>query len=439
MTSQVRSAVVVAPLGPPSDLVEQLPPSGSPERWPWLQQLRRQRALPLEPWLAALESGQVAPEHDLMAILADHLDGPSMARLLRWWLQAPDPDPALPPLLVPRREPQALPVLRQACADGVSHPQRLEALLPLLGHQRDPQDFPLLQRLALEPLPLGVRQAALEGLCRGLAAWPLAALRPTLLRLATDLHPPLAAAAVDALARLPEPRPDLLSLAGGPLDPAVSARLERRLRRLPPSPLVLLLHGRAGGVVPPELGALAADLQHRRGAPVVLETLTADAPPPLPAASAEPTTVVPLFLLPGGHVRHDVPRRLARWRAAGPLRVLPFLGAWPAWQRVLAAEVEQLAGRGGAARPLLVHHPVEGSLPLRYLAHLATFCGARCLAVPYAHAEGVEGVPWSGEPALPLALAASRLTDGLGSWLGPPLLGRPHCSQALLNLLVALP
>jgi hypothetical protein len=202
---------------------------------------------------------------------------------------------------------------------------------------------------------------------------------------------------------------------------------------------VLLIHGRSGGVVPPELGALAAEVQHRRGAPVILEALTAAELPPLPVTPAEPTTAVPLFLLPGGHVRQDVPLRLVRWRAAGTVRALPFLGAWPAWQRILAAEVERLAGGRGAARPLLVHHPVEGSLPQRYLAHLASFCGARCLAVPYADAEGVEVVPWPGEPALPLALAASRLTDGMGAWLGPSLLGRPHCSQALLELLVALP
>jgi hypothetical protein len=82
---------------------------------------------------------------------------------------------------------------------------------------------------------------------------------------------------------------------------------------------------------------------------------------------------------------------------------------------------------------------VEGSLAQRYLAHLASFCGARCLAVPYADAERLESLPGSGEPALPLALAASRLTDGLGSWLGPSLLARPQCGQALLDLLVALP
>ncbi|MEB3194239.1 MAG: CbiX/SirB N-terminal domain-containing protein [Cyanobacteriota bacterium] len=431
---------MVAPQGPPADLVAQLPPIGSPKRWPWLQELRRQGPLPLEPWLAALESGLVSPEPDLMAILADHLDGPAMARLLRWWLLLDGlPDPALPPLLVPRREPQALAALRQACTDHGSDPQRLEALLPLLGHQRDPDDFPLLQRLALTPLPLGVRQAALEGMCRGLAAWPLPALRQTLLLLAKDLHPPLAAVAVDALARLPDSRPALLSLSHQPLDPAVGARVARRLRGLPPNPLVLLIHGRSGGVLPPEMQTLAAELQERRGAPVILETLTGEDLPPLQPSPAGCTTLVPLFLLPGGHVRRDVPRRVARWRAAGAVRALPFLGAWPAWQAALAEEVKRLAAPTGAATALLVHHPVEGSLPQRYLDHLATLCGARCLAVPYSWADGSLATPLPQGPALPMALAASRLTEGLGAWLGPPLLARPHCRQGLLELLVALP
>ncbi len=439
MTSQVDSAAVAPSQGPPADLVAQLPPPGSPERWPWLLQLRRRSPLPLEPWLRALEDGRILPQHDLMAVLADHLDGPAMARLLHWWLRGEPRDPALPALIVPRRDPHGLAALRQACTAPAADPELLLPLLPLLGHQRDPADFPLLQRRALDPGPARLRQAALEGLCRGLAAWPLQALRRTLLTLAGDLHPPLAAAAVDALARLPTARPALLTLASQALDPSVAERVERRVRRLSPTALVLFVHGRAGGLVPPELAALAQELEERRGAPVTLETLTAEEPPPLPVPSADGTTLVPLFLLPGGHVRRDLPVRLGRWRAAGPVRVLPFLGAWPAWQASLAEEVKRLAGQRQGAAPLLVHHPVEGPLPQRYLAHLATTCDARCLAVPYATAEEGDGLMWPPPPALPLALAASRLTDRLGAWLGPPLLARPHCGQALVDLLVALP
>lgn len=436
---QPLSAAVALSQGPPADLVDQLPPPGSPDRWPWLQQLRRQRHLPLEPWLLALESGQLAPHQDVMAVLADHLNGPAMARLLHWWLLTEPRDPALPSLIVPRRDPQALVALRQACAAGGADREALVPLLPLLGCQRDAADFPLLQRLALEPGSLRLRQAALEGLCRGLAIWPRPALRRTLQVLARDLHPPLAAAAVDALARLPQARPALCSLARQALDPDVAARLTRRLQRLSPAPLVLIVHGRSGGAVPPELASLALELEELRGRPVILETLTAPEPPPLLSPTPELTTLVPLFLLPGGHVRRDLPGRLRRWRDAGPVRVLPFLGAWPAWQAHLAAELQRLAAQQEGARPLLVHHPVEGSLPQRYLAHLASHCGARCLAVPYPAADGAQLPPLPEAPALPLALAASRLTDGLGAWLGAPLLARPHCRRALRELLVELP
>jgi hypothetical protein len=423
----------------PAGWVVALPPFGSPERWPWLQRLRRQRAVPLEPWLEALESGQLFPHADLLAALADHLDGPAMARLLRWWLRITPRDPNLPGLLVHRRDPHGRGALREACCDPSTDPEALWALLPLLGHQRHPGDFPLLRGIALEPGPLRLRQAALEGLCRGLGAWPRPALRLALTTLARDIHPPLAASAIDALARLPEARPSLRALARqGGLDPAASARLERRLRRLPAAPLVLLIHGRTGGVVPPELAALALELEERRGAPVLVESLTAPEPPAFPAPGAERSTVVPLFLLPGGHVRRDVPARLRRWRAAGPVRALPFLGAWPAWQALLAAEVERLAAGAEGLEPLLVHHPVEGPLPRRYMRHLLSRCGARGL--PFAPApDGDSALQHLSAPALPLALATSRLTDGLGDGLGIPLLARPEVRAGLARLLEDLP
>ncbi|MFM7236972.1 MAG: CbiX/SirB N-terminal domain-containing protein [Cyanobium sp.] len=436
---QADSPAVVPTPGQLADVVAQLPPPGSADRWPWLQTLRRRPSFPLEPWLQALEAGLLAPQQDLMAVLADHLDGPAMVRLLQWWLRSAAQDPSLPPLLVPRPDPQALVVLRQACAAPDAPGDRLVALLPLLGHQRDPADFPLLRELALQPGPLQLRMAALEGICRGLAAWPLPPLRRMLTTLAGDLHAPLAEAAVDALARLPGARVSLVALRNRALDPAVAGRLERRLARMAPTPLVLLIHGRSGGLVPEELLALARELEARRGAPVHLETLTAPELPPLPEPSAALTTLVPLFLLPGGHVRHDVPQRVARWRAAGAVRRLPFLGAWAAWQAALVEEVNRLAAPTEAATPLLVHHPVEGSLPQRYLSHLASLCGASCLALPYPSAEGGGAPPPPQEPALPLAMASCRLTDGFAAWLGSPLLGRRQCRQALLELLVALP
>ncbi|MEB3318434.1 MAG: CbiX/SirB N-terminal domain-containing protein [Cyanobacteriota bacterium] len=425
--------------GPPDALVAALPPPGSPDRWPWLQRLRRQPSLPLEPWLRALERGDLTPQTDLMAVLAIHMDGPAMARLLRWWSGSEPWDPALPALIVSRRDPCGRLALLQACKAAKPDPERQAALLPLLGHQRDPADFPLLCQAALEAGPMRLRLAALEGLCRGLSAWPRPALRRALMVLISDLHPPLAEAAVDALARLPEARPLLMQLSRQTLAPSVTARLRRRLGRLPAAPLVLILHGRAGGGVPAELVGLAQELEHRRGAPVILEALTAADPPPIPTPPATSTTLVPLFLLPGGHVRQDLPARLRRWRDAGPVRVLPFLGAWPAWQALLREEIKRLAAQGEPRPPLLLHHPMEGPLSRRYLDHLAAHCDAHCRPLTLSGQEVETTATLTPGPVLPLILAASRLSEGLGAGLDLPLLARPALRQGLLQLLEELP
>ncbi|MEB3259339.1 MAG: CbiX/SirB N-terminal domain-containing protein [Cyanobacteriota bacterium] len=433
------SAPVASLPGSPDDVVAALPPPGSPERWPWLQRLRRQPELSPDPWVRALESGALEPQTDLLAALADHLDGTAMARLLRWWSQSEPCDPTLPALLVPHRHPRARQALREAWSAADDDPARRAALLPLLGHQRDPADFPLLRHVALEPGPAPLRLAALEGLSRGLSAWPRPALRHTLRALITDLLPPVAEAAVEALARLPEARPLLVGLARRDLDPVVAARLRRRLARLPATPVVLLLHGRAGGQVPPEITALAEALEQRRGAPVLLETLTAEPPPSPPLALAARITLVPLFLLPGGHVRRDVPERARRWRRTGPVRVLPFLGAWPSWQALLREEVRGLAGQENAAEPLLLHHPVEGLLSRRYLDHLAAFCHARCHPLSPPAGERQEPSAWAEAPMLPLVLATSRLTEDHRAEGAVPLLARPALREGLLQLLEELP
>jgi sirohydrochlorin ferrochelatase len=210
---------------------------------------------------------------------------------------------------------------------------------------------------------------------------------------------------------------------------------------LRPHPLLLLVHGRSGGVVPAELQALAADLQARRGVPVALRALTAPAPVPPPRLVDRPLALVPLLLLPGGHVRHDVATVLAELRRGGPVRRWPFLGAWPAWQAVLAREVAALAGAGAA--PRLLHHPLEGPLAARYLAHLAHRTGAVPLAAPYdAPCSTFAAMAPPGTP-IPLALATCRLTEALAAGPDPaaarPLLARPGLRAALLQLLESLP
>jgi hypothetical protein len=210
----------------------QLPAGGSPRRWPWLQGLRRARDLDLEPWLQAVETGSLRPDPDLLAALAERLDGPAAARLLAWWLAQPAADPALLAVIGRHRHPRCRALLRQALApidDGPAAAARSAWLLPLLGHQRHPDDFPLLRERVLAPLPLQQRRAALEGLAVGIGAWPPLPLCQVLVALVGDLDPALAAAAVDLLARTPGGAPALAGLDRRLLAPELARRVERRL------------------------------------------------------------------------------------------------------------------------------------------------------------------------------------------------------------------
>jgi len=415
-----------------------MPPPGSAERWPWLQHLRRLPPFALEPWLEAIESHRLQPQVDLLVALAPRLDDAATERLLAWWFASAGADAALLEPLSQRRAVGSARLLRQVLERQPS-PEQQELVLPLLGHQRQPADFPLLAGLALDPHPAAVRRAALEGLCRGLSAWPVPALRRILAQLAEDLDPRLAAAAVDCLARVPAARPVLLALRRRSLAAPVAQRLDRRLKALRAAPLLLVVHGRAGGTIPSVLIELAQELERRRGAPVRLQALTAASlPDPDALASGPgqpPLTLVPLFLLPGGHVRHDLPAIAAHWRRLGPLRRLPFLGAWPVWQQALAAEVAALA----PAPVRLLHHPLEGPLPGRFLAHLERISGARVQAAPYSSDQLDSLMQSLPGPAIPLALAANRLTDTLKDRLAPPLLERARCQAVLLTHLEALP
>ena len=419
----------------------QLPACGCPARWGWLQQLRNQPELDPEPWLLALENGSLSIAPDLLAVLAERLDPPSQRRLLRWWCQQPDPDPGLPSQVLRQRDGASAAWLLDQLAPGPAALGQAvaAALLPLLGHQRQAAAWPVLLSWMRAPIATPLRLAALEGVARGLSVWPRHQLVAGLSALAGDLDPQLAAPPVDHLARLTEARRALVPLRHCELDPQVAERLGRRLVVTPAQPLLLVVHGRAGGQLPAELVALAAELECRRGAPVRLQALSASAPP---AATEllQPGQVlglVPLLLLPGGHVRHDLPAIVRHWSAFGRVQHWPFLGAWPRWQAALANELAELATQD--ARPLLLHHPLEGPLAARYLTSLERHTGAHCVATPYSADHLAQLKLTLAAPALALALAANRLTDQLAEKVGPPLLQRPGLRQLLLAELEALP
>ena len=338
-----------------------------------------------------------------------------------------------------QRSSAAAQLLRNALGPDASQ-QLQQLLLPLLGYQRNQQDFLFLRKQVLQPGPLLLRRAALEGVARGLGAWPLGPLRNCLLVLAVDIDPILAATAVDLIARLPWSRQGLKALAAKNLDPLVQQRLVRRRAAAPPSDLLLVVHGRSGGEVPSEFELLAAELRRQRGCRVILQCLTA-ATSAYQAQHLEPAplTLVPLFQLPGHHVRVDLPAIAKHWRSCGwPLRRLPFLGAWPQWQGALAQALSEAKGQG--LQPQLLHHPLSGALAMRYPQYLQQRLGAPCS-------------PWTAytQPSqnlllVPLAVAANRLSEALnaidwppGLQLWPPLLQQSRFRLVLMEQLLSLP
>jgi sirohydrochlorin ferrochelatase len=214
--------------------------------------------------------------------------------------------------------------------------------------------------------------------------------------------------------------------------------------------MLLLVHGRSGGLVPDEWRQFSERLAERRQAPVVVHPLTAGLPSQLqngvglPLDPALALTLAPLLLLPGAHVRVDLPSIVGQLRAIRPgalLRRLPFVGAWPQWLDALEAErqAQGPAAAGFAAAPLLLHHPLDGLLAQRYLRLLEARTGFCCRATPYSAEHLAELRQTLRSPALPMALAANRLTDELANVVGPPLLQRARFRDCLMQVLVGQP
>jgi len=489
------AAALAGPPGAQHPPHDPLAEPGTDRRWQQLQRLRRGAGSP-EPWCAALNQGLIAPDPDLLAALAGRLtrgqveallDGPVgqdpvalfAAVRAEWpalaaqpavagaWLDLLLQHSAAAPeqqsgawlqLLGPFRDQRVAQRLRAYLAAAPA-PDSVATVLPMLGLQRCPEDGQRLIALALEPGPRLLRRQALEALAVGLKAWPPQPLAEALATLVGDLDPALAASAVDLLARLENAAPRLRSLLLTELDPAVRERLQRRLRC---APMVWIVHGRQGGVIPAELQTLALELASRRGAPVLLQALTGEVPTAEDAfweaaRRAGGITLVPLLLLPGGHVRGDVPRLAAAWRRAARQRGLrlrrqPFLGGWPAWQHTLQVHFDALRTAAPSQQLIWLHHPLDGSLAGRYLQHLAAVLQAPPCRAPFGSPlEALAETALAGPLLLqPLTLAANRLSETLADAVAqqqgsgpvvvqPPLLEQSGLRAGLLRALTSLP
>lgn len=218
-------------------------------------------------------------------------------------------------------------------------------------------------------------------------------------------------------------------------------RLLRKSGSCQLSALRLVVHGRSGGVIPSCWLELADVVARRRQAPVLLEALTAAEPVQagvmVPGSNPEHQWLVPLLLLPGSHVRSDLPQIRQRLRETGiSTTLLPFLGAWPHWRDLLGrwlTSADDLA----AASQAVVHHPVRPGPADRYLNLLATQLG--CPLVPADQWEVFERQNPGCQPR-PLALAPNRMAEALRQAGGSPaLLEVPLVRSGLIDLLAALP
>ncbi len=127
----------------------------------------------------------------------------------------------------------------------------------------------------------------------------------------------------------------------------------------------LVVHGSSGGKIHPCFYELMKDVQNLRGMDVHLEAITSGS---VPSSKDCSVWLVPLFLLPGQHVRHDIPSIRRRLRNEGiTTNLLPFLGSWLDWLLILKNFIKREALCGV---PALIHHPLRPGVSRRYLRFL---------------------------------------------------------------------
>jgi hypothetical protein len=194
----------------------------------------------------------------------------------------------------------------------------------------------------------------------------------------------------------------------------------------------LVVHGRSEGLVSACITEFVARLQRRREAPVELEVLTADHSS---ASSSGSLWLIPLLLLPGSHVRIDLPlirRRLIQ--SYSRVTLLPFLGAWPAWWTLVSQDLQQ--ARFGP-NTTLIHHPLRSGVAERFLSSLSRRLG--CPLTSFEDWPDYRALHPEASP-FPLVLAPNRLSAEMSPpSVTVPLLERPLLRDGLIDLLAALP
>ena len=132
-----------------------------------------------------------------------------------------------------------------------------------------------------------------------------------------------------------------------------------------PKDIHLVVHGSSGGRIHDLVSLIASTVSKERGCRVHVQALTGAYPP---KTSLKSVWLVPLFLLPGTHVRYDIPQIRDRLRKqAVEATLLPFLGSWNALHVSLRAFIKS---KSDFAPFALIHHPLRPGIASRYLFSL---------------------------------------------------------------------
>ncbi len=201
--------------------------------------------------------------------------------------------------------------------------------------------------------------------------------------------------------------------------------------------LHLVIHGRSGGRIPDCLQRLSAAVADCRGTPVHLEVLTAERRSPAKFLTPSQTQwLVPLLLLPGSHVRNDVPQIRNRMQREGSnVHTLPFLGSWECWWMLMSSWITNLSVQHPSLA--LVHHPLRPGLSSRFLSSLQHRFDLPVVSFDVWNQfsrDHPQVIP------LPFSLAPNRMSEALRQVGGlPSLLENSELRQGLIHCLAELP